>query len=346
MTKQIFKQGVGLDISKDTFAACFGQRQVDQAFRIMSSKSFKSTASAFEQFDKWIQKHRQGEVPLHFLMEATGVYYEELAYFLNAKGYRVTVLLPNKTAAFCKSLDYKSKTDKIDAQKLAQMSVERDLPKWEPPSEQILKIKRLCRERAELMDTLAAFKNRRHAKKHAYNPLPASLSRSQKLLNFMQKQVAEIEREVAQLVKLDDFLRPRIEQVCSITGVGFITAITVVAETNAFELFKSKAQLVCYAGYDVIQRQSGTSIQGQTKISSKGNHRIRKALYFPALTAVKHDANFKALYLRVMGRTQIKMKAYVAVQRKLLVLIYSIFKSNQPYDPKFVSVKKTLPQQK
>ncbi len=346
MTKQIFKQSVGLDISKDTFAACFSQRQADQEFRVLSSKSFTSTAGAFQQFDKWIQKYRHSQVPLHFLMEATGVYYEELAYFLNAKGYRVTVLLPNKTAAYGKSLDYKSKTDKIDAQKLAQMSLERDLPKWEPISNEMLKVKRLSRERAELMDTLVAFKNRLHAKKHAYKPLSDSLSRSEKSINFLQKQITEIERKLAQLIKQDDFLRPRIEQVCSITGVGFITAITVVAEVNGFDLFKNKAQLVCYAGYDVIQRQSGTSIQGATKISAKGNHRIRKALYFPALTAVRLDPNFKALFDRVMDRNHIKMKAYVAVQRKLLILIYTIFKTNQPYDPNFGSVNETLPKQK
>ena len=346
MTKQIFKQSVGLDISKDTFAACFSQRQADREFRILSSKSFKSTGSALQQFDKWIQKYRCEGVALHFLMEATGVYYEELAYFLNTKGYRVTVLLPNRTAAYAKSLDYKSKTDKIDAQMLAQMSLERNLPKWEPLSSEMLKIKRLSRERAELLDASVVLKNRLHAKKHAYNPLSASLSRSGKSIDFLQKQVTEIEQELAQLVEQDDFLRPRIEQVCSITGVGFITAITIIGETNAFDLFKNKAQLVCYAGYDVIQRQSGSSIQGMTKISGKGNYRIRKALHFPALVIVKSDPNFKALFDRVMERTQIKMKAYVAVQRKLLVLIYAIFKSNQPYDPKFVSVKKPLPIQK
>ena len=346
MTRQIFKQSVGLDISKDTFAACFSQRQADQEFRIVSSKSFNSTASAFKEFDKWIQKYRHSQAPLHFLMEATGVYYEELAYFLQAKGYRVTVLLPNKTAAYGKSLAYKSKTDKIDAQKLAQMSLERDLPKWEPLSREMLKIKQLTRERAELMDTLVAFKNRIHAKKYAYKPLPGSLSRSNKSSNFLQKQITEIERELAQLVKQDDFLRPRIEQICSIPGVGFITAMTLIAEVNGFDLFKNKAQLVCYAGYDVIQRQSGTSIHQATKISSKGNHRIRKALYFSALVAVKSDPHFKALFDRVMHSTHIKMKAYVAVQRKLLVLIYTIFKTNQPYDPHFGSVNDNLPKQK
>lgn len=340
MSKQILKQSVGIDVSKDSFVACFSQQQADQPLRMMSSRCFKSTNAALQQFDKWVQKYHQQQVPLHFLMEATGVYYEELAYFLHAKGYRLTVLLPNRTAAFAKSLDYKSKTDKIDAHKLAQMSLERELPKWEPPTDQLLIIKRLCRERAELIDTLVVFKNRKHAKKHAYKPLPDALSRSQKAMHFIQKQICHIEQNLVQLVQSDDFLRPRLQQICSIPGIGFITAITIIAETNAFQLFKNKAQLVCYAGYDVIQRQSGTSINAPSKISAKGNHRIRKAMHFPALVAVKSDPNLKALFNRTFDKTRIKMKAYVAVQRKLLVLIFALFHDHQPYDPAFLNPKK------
>ena len=99
MEQQIFKQSVGLDISKDTFVACFSQRQTGKSFHILSSRTFKCTNGAFEQFHKWVQSQRHTSAPLQLLMEATGVYYEELAYFLHGKGYPLTVLLPNKTAA-------------------------------------------------------------------------------------------------------------------------------------------------------------------------------------------------------------------------------------------------------
>ena len=339
MEQQIFKQSVGLDISKDTFVACFSQRQAGKSFHILSTRTFKCTNGAFEQFHKWVQSQRYASAPLQLLMEATGVYYEELAYFLHAKGYSLTVLLPNKTAAFARSLSYKSKTDSIDAKMLAQMSIERDLPRWVPLSEGMLTIKHLCRERAEIVDTQVVFKNRLHAKKHAYHSLKSSFQRTNKAQALLKKQISDIEIALHKAVNEDEILRQKVQNACSIPGVGFITVANILAETNAFALFKNKAQLVSYAGYDVVQNTSGTSLDSPTKISKKGNHRIRKALHFPALVAVKYDPNMKSLFNRAFDKTKIKMKAYVAVQRKLLVLIYATFKSNQPYDLNHVSIK-------
>jgi transposase len=339
MEQQIFKQSVGLDISKDTFVACFSQRQAGKSFHILSTRTFKCTNGAFEQFHKWVQSQRYTPAPLQLLMEATGVYYEELAYFLHAKGYPLTVLLPNKTAAFARSLSYKSKTDSIDAKMLAQMSIERDLPRWVPLSEGMLIIKHLCRERAEIIDTQVVFKNRLHAKKHAYHSLKSSLQRTNKAQALLKKQISDIEIALHKAVNEDEILRQKVQNAGSIPGVGFITVANILAETNAFALFKNKAQLVSYAGYDVVQNTSGTSLESPTKISKKGNHRIRKALHFPALVAVKSDPNMKSLFNRAFDKTKIKMKAYVAVQRKLLVLIYATFKSNQPYDLNHVSIK-------
>lgn len=339
MEQQVFKQSVGLDISKDTFVACFSQRQTGKSFHILSCRTFKCTNGAFEQFHRWVQNQRHASAPLQLLMEATGVYYEELAYFLHAKGYPLTVLLPNKTAAFAKSLSYKSKTDAIDAQMLAQMSLERDLPTWVPFSHSMLVIKRLCRERSELIDSQVVFKNRLHAKEHAYHPLKASLQRSKKAQDFLKKQISDIDLALLKAISEDEVLRQKVQNACSIPGVGFITAANILAETNAFALFKSKAQLVSYAGYDVVQNTSGTSLNCPTKISKKGNHRIRKALHFPALVAVKSEPKMKNLFDRAFDKTKIKMKAYVAVQRKILVLIFATFKNNQPYDPNHISVK-------
>lgn len=339
MAKQILKQSVGLDVSKDSVAACFSQQEAGNSFRILSSRTFPSNIGGLRQMHEWIGRYRHEPSVLHLMMEATGVYYEELAYFLQAKGYRVSVMLPNKTSAFAKSLGYKSKTDKTDAKKLAQMSLERDLPKWEPPSDTMLKIKRLCRERAELLDAKVAFSNRLHAKEHAHAPEKSSLKRAKDSIKFLKKQVLETESAIESAIEIDPQIKERIGKVCSIVGVGITTAAIIVSEANGFALFKSKAQIVSYAGYDVVECQSGTSVKGATKISKKGNYRIRKALYFPALVAIKHNPAMKSLYDKVFDKTKIKMKAAVAVQRKLLVLIYTLYKNNQDFNPNYQTSK-------
>ena len=137
------------------------------------------------------------------------------------------------------------------------------------------------------------------------------------------------------LVAKDKQLQQRIEHICKIKGVAFVTVLAIIAETNGFELVKHKSQLVSYAGYDVVERESGSSIKGKTKISKQGNRHIRHALHFPAISVVKYHQEFKSLYERIFDRTKIKMKGYVAVQRKLLVLIYTLYKKNKAYDPKY-----------
>ena len=82
--KQVTKQSVGFDVSKDTVAACFSQQAIGTPFRILSSKNFPLTGKGFALLDEWIVKQHIKTVDLHMLMEATGVYYEDLAYFLHS----------------------------------------------------------------------------------------------------------------------------------------------------------------------------------------------------------------------------------------------------------------------
>ena len=122
---------------------------------------------------------------------------------------------------------------------------------------------------------------------------------------------------------------------CSITGVGLLTAATVLGETNGFDLIRNKRQLTSYAGLDVKEKQSGTSVKGKPRISKKGNRNLRKAMHLPALTAIRHDERFKALFARLMARHGIKMKAVVAVQRKLLEMMFTVFKKKEKYDKEY-----------
>ncbi len=343
MSKQVFKQGVGFDVSKDKVSACFSQRETGKQFRIISTKTFLLTADGFGKIAQWLTAHCQKGCDVHLLMEASGIYYEELAYFLHGAGYRVSVILPNRAKAFFKSLDHKSKNDSIDAKCLAQMSLERDLAKWSPPGSNLLKIKRLCRERAELLSEKTVANNRLHAKRYSKSPEDKSLERAEKLIKFLDGQVAEIEQEIEKTVEADPVLKEKIKNICTIKGIQIITASTIVAETNGFELFKNKAQLVSFAGYDVVENKSGTSLESPTRISKKGNSFIRRALYWPAITAVQHEPQFKKLFDSVLERTRVPMKAYVAVQRKLLVLTYTLFKNNEAFVPDFKSVKVATP---
>jgi transposase len=334
MATSIVKQSVGIDVSKKELSVCFSNLEQGQRVRILSTKTFPNTGAGFKKMDAWIGSLRKdASVPLCVLMEATGVYYEDAAYFLKARQHRVVVLLPNKGKAFAKSLGYKSKTDAIDAKILAQMALEREMPEWEPLSPKMLAIKRLCRERVAMQEHKTAAMNQLEAMKSAHESGKDSLKRCGGLIKFLEKQIREVEKAVEQEIAADPVLKEKFDMVCSIKGVGAVTAATVIAETNGFALIRNKAQLVSYAGYDVVENSSGTSVRGKTRISKKGNSHLRRALHFPALCAVKYVPEMKDLYQRVFDATRIKLKGMVAVQRKLLVLIYTLFKKGVAYDP-------------
>lgn len=125
-----------------------------------------------------------------------------------------------------------------------------------------------------------------------------------------------------------------------------MTAATVIGETDGFNQVKNKRQLISYAGYDVINQESGTSVKTKARISKRGNKHIRKAMHMPALSSIRSGGSNKELFVRLVCKSGIKMKGVVAVQRKLLVLIYTLWKNNSEYNPNYETKKEgslTLP---
>jgi len=331
----IIKQNLGIDVSKNDFKVCLFFMDSFGIKVIKGSRKFKNTLEGFKRLANWCDKKKIEELAFHVCLEATGIYHENLTYYLHDLGYKISVVLPNKTSAYAKSLNLKSKTDDIDARMLGQMGIERSLQAWKPGSPNMLTLKQLCRERTMLLTEKTAMTNRLHALKYAYNSDKRMMQRIKQMINTFEKQIAQVEKQIEGIIQKDPVLESKIAKITKVKGLGWISVVTILAETNGFEQFKSRSQLVSYAGYDVVQKESGTSIKGKTRISKKGNSHIRRAMYFPAITVVRFDENFKQTFHRILDKSHIKMKAYVAIQRKLLVLIYALYKNDTAYDPNY-----------
>ena len=123
-------------------------------------------------------------------------------------------------------------------------------------------------------------------------------------------------------------------------GVGVMTVAVALAETNGFSWFTNRRQVVKYAGYDVVENQSGKR-KGKTKISKKGNAHIRRALYFPAINLVTYNVKpFVDKYERIFERTRIKMKGYTSLQKDLLLMLFTLWKKDQKFDPDYQNQQK------
>ena len=327
---------VGIDVSKDNLQVCISVIDANGKVTIKGSGKISNKTTAFDSFLTWTEKHcKDKNVPIRFVMEATGVYHEQLAWFLFQKDLLVSVILPNKAKHYLKSIGNKSKNDTVDARGLAQMGLEQNLKLWEPLSKNIYQLRMLTRHYQTLQELKNQSENQRHAILHSRVIDKFTLKHLEKLVKFYDKQIDETKQEITKLIEKDTILKPRIEQLCKIKGLGLLSVATIVAETNGFAGFENIRQLVSFSGYDVVENQSGNRV-GKTRISKKGNSRIRRILHLPAFNAVRFgEPTCQALFERVFESTKIKMKGYVAVQKKLLTLCYAIWKNDTEYDPNY-----------
>jgi transposase len=332
----IVKQVAGIDVAQNELVVSLGRINSSIETEIYASKTFANKPSGFSALLVWIKKHSDSQVAVRYVMEATGVYHEKLAYHLSDAGLQVVIVLSNKVSNYIKTLEVKTVTDNTAAQGICQMGLEKNLELWKKPKKIFRDLKQLTRERDQLIIDRTMAKNQLHAEQAEAFPNERSIFRVNERIKLLNSQEKEIKLEMAAVVKTDEKLVKKINLITSIPGIGKLTAVIALAETNGFELVKNKKQLVSYSGLDVKEKQSGTSVKGKPKISKRGNRHLRKAMHMPALTAIRNDERFKAIFVRLISKHGIKMKAVVAVQRKLLEMIYTIWKSEKPYDKAYL----------
>jgi transposase len=331
---KVLKQCIGIDCAKDELVCCLGQVTEDFEDRVIARLTVPNTPKGFGKLLAWASKlSKQQEV--FYIVEATGVYHERMAHFLFDQGKQVSVVLPNKIKFFSKSLDTKTVTDKTSAEAIMLFGLKKTLKPWQKPKAVLMDLRSLSRERNGLIDEKTAISNGLHAQHHSAHTNPGTVKRMKVRLKLIEGQIKEIEQQLATGLQADAEIRKRAQFITSIKGVNVITAAAILGETMGFDLITSKKQLTSYAGLDVVEKVSGSSVRGKAKISHKGNKHIRKALYFPAFTAIRYNQEYREHYKRLISRHGIKMKAAVAIQRKLLELMFTLWKNETTYDPSY-----------
>lgn len=168
----------------------------------------------------------------------------------------------------------------------------------------------------------------KHSRDCSHDVQAFTIKSNKGLISEIDKQIAKCLAEIKRLVDPDNELKCRINKLATIKGIRMITMVTILAETMRFDQFHSVKQLVSYASYDVVQRESGTLIKGKTRISKKGNRYIRNALYIPAMVACRYNPKLKETYIRIIKNKSSKMTGQMAIQRKLLILMYTTWKND------------------
>lgn len=329
---RIMKKSIGIDISKEKFDVCM--KVMDRqsgAVTTKGTRTFANTQAGFDSFIEWIIKKEATDALM--VVEATGVYHENLTCFLYDKRLNICVELPNKIKNYARCLNVKTKNDRKDAAIIAQYALERKPRLWEPMTPQMLEMRSVSREIQALKHMLVQLKNQMHALSASGFIAGDTLKQHTLVLNTVSTSISQLENSLEQLAAKDRDFIERARKVATIKGVQLLTVLHVLCETNGFFLSGNLRQAVSYAGLDVSEYSSGT-IRGKSSISKRGNSHIRQLLYMPAMVAANRtDTPIADLANRVKKRNPHSKKiGIIAAERKLLILIYTLWKKNEEYD--------------
>lgn len=332
MSKKLLKQVVGIDVAQQKIDVCLGVMDEHTEIEICAYNTFNNNQKGHLTFVQWVKKHTQADVSLKLVMEATGVYHERLAYFLTDNLLNVSIVMPNKITNFFRTLEIKTVTDKSMSFAIAMFGLEKKMDTWQPPNKAYRQLRQLTREREQLVMERTVAKNQLHAEQVEAYPHDKAIARVLDRINLLDQQIAEVVSDIKKVSEKDEEVKNSIKLMSTIPGIGLLTAAHILGETDGFALIRNKKQLTSYAGLDVKEKESGTSIKGKPRISKRGNKYLRKAMHLPALAAVKCNDHYKAIYARIVAKTGVKMKAAVAIQRKLLELTFTLYKNKKEFD--------------
>lgn len=314
---------LALDVgaSKHAFAFDKGGRQ--------SSGEIRNEPATLRTF---LAQQIQHTGALRVIVEATGIYYLDVALIATELGAEVMVVNPAASHNFSKALQQRSKTDALDADMLLEYLRRMPFVTWVPPRKTLLELRYYGRYLSQLTEDRTVALNRLHALDHA-TVSPKSLRKDLKLsITGYDRRIERIRKEVLALIKVDEELVKVYRSFVSVKGIADISAVSILAEVMTMPRTLKSRACVCHAGLDVRLHQSGTSVNRPARISKRGNKHLRRALYMPALSAIQHDPHARAFYERLLARGKRKMQALVAVMRKMLTAIWALVRQPAPYD--------------
>jgi transposase len=267
------------------------------------------------------------------VLESTGLYGLDLALTLSRhRQIEIMVANPRAVRHFASALMRRSKSDRLDAVVLREFAARMPFQPWTAPSPTAFALCALARRLVTLTEQCAAERNRLHAARLSA-AIPAAVRRDiQRSIGSLERAATRLSREARRVLEADPALAESYRLLLTVPGIGPTSALQVLAEVSLLSSDLDARQWVAYAGLDPRVYDSGSSVHKKVRISKAGNRRLRRALFMPALVAVRYEPHLRAFYLRLQSEGKAKMLALVAVMRKLLHGLYGMLKYRQPYD--------------
>ena len=316
MERSMSKTVLGIDVAKSKLDVALATAEK------VLVKKFANNNKGFKLLQGWLASLHIEEV--HACLEATGPYGDAIAEFLYEHGHRVSVVNPVQIKSFAMSDLKRNKTDQADARTIAAFCLAKDPGDWHPLPPEIKQLQALARRVEALERMLLGETNRRENAPAATRP---SVDR---MIKTLKNEIDNVQRLIKDHIDNNPELKQQSKLLQTIPGIGEKTARLLLGEIEFRQLTSARA-LAAHAGVTPRQFRSGTSLN-RTRLSKLGNSRIRKALFFPAINAVRHNAIIKQFARRLSRNGKTPMQIVCAAMRKLLHIVYGVIKHNRPFD--------------
>lgn len=256
------------------------------------------------------------------VVEASGGYEKGLVKAIMEKGYPVSVANPTRVRALAKAIGFLAKTDKIDAQVIALYAQKvQPAPKKAQEADE-LRLRALVTRREQLVDIRSAEKNRYwNCDKHVKEAI-------QMHIHWLTEQIELLDQEIKDLAKGLPEWKEGMKRLESISGVGYVTAITILA--NMPELGQlNRQKIAALAGLAPFDRDCGKK-RGQRRIFG-GRQSVRRVLYMACLSAAKFNPVIKSFYTRLIEKGKPFKVAITACMRKMITIMNAMTKDQMAW---------------
>lgn len=317
----------GIDIAARSFDLVVRQNGKNRAV-----ESFKQTP---EGHNKAAHKLLSLQ-PERVVMEATGVYFLDLALTLHEANLKISVINPKSFHRFAELKLKGTKTDAVDSALLAEYGERLEPRLWTPPAAEHLALRDIGRQINRLVHARTQSKNRLHALRSSKGTPALLLEDEQEGVEWLDCRVNRLSQAAKELILQSESLAESWHNMMAATGIGEASAVAILAELSVLPEQMKAPQVSRHAGLDVRLTQSGSSVNKPGRLNKAGNAYLRSALFMPAMCAARSNPETRAFYDALLARGKKKRQAQCAVMRKYLTGLWACIKTGTPFDAKLL----------
>lgn len=316
----------GIDVSHTKLDVCY-QNNLGELFHLQVGNNINGFKKIFEHTG----------TGYHFVMEATGVYYIRLAFYLHEQGSKLSVVNALSIKRYIQMHLERNKSDKKDAAWICRYAIEQSPVYWEMPDSAYFESKQLYNTIREYTEQTKRFNNQLHSLRLLPVPSKDTIKSLEKMKQHLEKEMKKLEQKLE--VLLEQWQPAQLKSVSSVKGIGKRATAMLIVFTQGFKYTNSHRQLISFAGLSPTEYSSGSSIQGKPRIYKRGGKNLRDVLYMCSMNAMKTNPACKALYERLRTNGKTGKQALIAVCNKLLKQVFAVVKNNTLYQPNYCSAK-------